>query len=243
MTIRRLLSTTFQSFLCLLVSARVHAQEVKATQTTPVPSPTALPFPALVKKSVAFIKTDCLKEPTPDELSQMTLDKQAQWKPDALVKLTPQQLATMPHVSHLGTGFMVAVPAPDMGANQSFKYLVTNRHVALPGVEEGMPCKVVNQTVFMNHTDSPKRASVQMGIVQSGVIIPWVFPLNDAVDLAASPAAIPDDDWDYTSVGIGMFATREMVDQYQIVEGDPVFFGGLFIQYHALLRCCLKTQL
>ena len=233
MTTKHLLSVIFQFSLCLLIGGKGKAdvQAAKPAQPVPVPSPTALPFPAQIKKAVLFIQTDCLKEPTPDELLKMTPDQQAQWKPDAIAKLTPQQLASMPRVSYSGTGFIVSIPAPELGADQSFTYIVTNRHVAEPGVEMGKPCKVVNQTLFMNHKDSPAGTSVHMGVAQAGVRVNWVFPADDAIDLATSPFLAPTTAWDYTSVGLDMFATREMVDQHQVVEGDPVIFAGLFVQY------------
>jgi len=166
----------------------------------------------------------------------MTADQQLQWKPDAVAKLTPQQLATMPHASFSGTGFIVSVPAPDLGTDQGFTYIVTNRHVALPGIEHGKPCKVINNTLLMNHKDSPTGASVQMQIAQTGSPISWVFPSNDATDLAAASFSAPMSEWDYITISIESFATREMVVQYQIVEGDPVIFAGLFIQYAGKTR-------
>ena len=236
MTKHCLLTLISQVVLCFFVSGRVNAQAAKPTQTAPVPSPKTLPFPAQVKKAVLFIQSDCLKEPTPAELSNMTPDQQAQWKPEAIAKLTPQQLATMPHVSFSGTGFIVSVPAPDLGADQGFLYIITNRHVALPGVEHGKPCKVVNQTFFMNHKDSTTGASVQMRVAQTGIPVPWIFPLDEATDLAAGVFLASPSEWDYTTISLKMFATREMVDQYQIVEGDPVVFAGLFVQYAGTTR-------
>ena len=41
--------------------------------------------------------------------------------------------------SHIGTGFLLFLPEPRIGADRGFQYLVTNRHVVQPGIEDSKP--------------------------------------------------------------------------------------------------------
>src|ERR1700722_13408105 len=56
-----------------------------------------------------------------------------------------------------GTGFFVFRADARLGENRGFAYLVTNRHVVLPHIEIGQPCKVVEQFLRVNSkTPDPK---------------------------------------------------------------------------------------
>ena len=59
----------------------------------------------------------------------------------------------------------------------------------------------------------------------------WWFPDDDSVDLAVSGFGALQTEWDYQTIPISMFVSPEMVDQKQVVEGDPVLFAGLFVEY------------
>ncbi len=151
-------------------------------------------------------------------------------------KLTPEEIATLPTDSHMGTGFIVSVPdermpipAESKDQEFGFSYLVTNRHVAQPGIEEGKPCVVLDYFMMLNRkADSTHNApfAEKTRFVRAN----WHFSTDDSVDLAVSNFSPSVDLYDYQRVPVGMFSTPEMVEQRLVVEGDPVQFSGLFIQ-------------
>ena len=149
--------------------------------------------------------------------------------------LTPEETATLPADSHLGTGFVVLVPderlpvpAQSEGKAFGFGYLVTNRHVAQPGVEDGKPCQVLNYFILLNRkADSTHNAPYGETLRLLGS---WQFSTDDSVDLAIINFSASPEVYDYQRIPVAMFTTQEMVEKKLVVEGDPVLFSGLFIQ-------------
>src|SRR5690348_8561498 len=91
----------------------------------------------------------------------------------------------------IGTCFFVAVPDARLGADQAFVYLVTNRHVAQPGIDLGSPYQVRAVFLRMNlATPEHGMRSIAEQILLGGRT-QWFFPSDDAVDLAILPIA-PD---------------------------------------------------
>lgn len=156
--------------------------------------------------------------------------------------LTPQEIATLPSDPHMGTGFIVLVPderlqlpAAAEGKTNGFGYLVTNRHVVQPGIEDGRPCGVVNYSVLLNRKGDAASA-VPHAEVASLRAANWRFSEDDSVDLAILPFTPPPETYDFVGIPATLFATDEMAKSGQVVEGDPVLFSGLFIQSFLKVR-------
>jgi hypothetical protein len=232
--VKRCLYIAYLVVVSLAISSDVVAQ-VGAQANGPAPAqPSPLPFPAELKKAVIFIQTDCLHEPTAEELATLPPEEREKWTSEALDKRKIEDLAKLRHDSYLGTGFFVFVPDERVGKNGGFNYLVTNRHVAQPGIEDGKPCRVVGYTFLLNHKGGSDREPDHLQAVPFVPIVPndtWLFSDDDSVDLAVTNFSVSQTDWDYQTIPLNLFVLPEMGDQKQIVEGDPVLFAGLFIQY------------
>lgn len=235
---------TMRSKLLLLAAALIACPngspsavgQTQTTQTVPAAAPQPLPFPTQLKKTVVFIRTNCVHMPTGDELSAMSPRDRARWTDEEIAKLKPEEFAQLRQDSYFGTGFIAAVPDVRLGKDISFLYLVTNRHVARPGVENGRPCKVVNYSFSLNHVG---QGQASMPYLQSLVANPggfWTFPDDESVDLAATAFTVAFNDFDFKSVSIDQFVSQEMINKGEVVEGDPVIFTGLFIQYSGVTR-------
>ena len=230
---KKWLRVTYLVVLSLATPSYIGAQV--GAQAVPAPGqPSPLPFSTQIKKTVIFIQTDCLHEPTAEELATLPPEERAKWTPEALDKLKIEDFSTLRHDSHFGTGFIVSVPEERIGKDQGFDYLVTNRHVAQPGIEDGKPCRVVGYSFLLNHkggTDHDPDRLQAVPIVPGAQNDMWWFSEDDSVDLAVTNLTAPQTDWDYQTIPVNLFVSPEMVSQNQIVEGDPVLFTGLFVQY------------
>jgi hypothetical protein len=189
----------------------------------------------LASEEIAGLKPESLSTLELPQLLKL-VSRMASLTPEDVKQLTSEQIATLPADSHSGTGFMVVVPderlpAP-VGAEEDtgFGYLVTNRHVAQPGVEDGKPCNALNYSVLINRKDNSTSNTHHAELVGLGNNVPWHFSTDDSVDLAVSPVSFPTDVFYYQRVPVRLFTTQEMVDKKLVVEGDPLFFDGLFIQ-------------
>jgi hypothetical protein len=190
-----------------------------------------LPFTTQIKKSVVFIRTNCVHMPSDQELAAMSPEDRARWTDAGIAKLKPEELARLRQDSYFGTGFIVGFLDERIGKDVGFKYLVTNRHVVQPGIENGRPCKVVNYSISVNHVGTPANPTPYL---QSLVASPegmWGFPDDGSVDLAATQFALSNSEFDFMSIPTNLFVTQEMIQKNEVVEGDPVIFTGLFIQY------------
>ena len=183
---------------------------------------------------IAMLKPEVLQSMELQQLGSLVA-KMANLTDDELKKLTPQEIATLPTDSHMGTGFVVLynderlIPPPGMPKEDfGWSYLVTNRHVVRPGIEDGKPCRVLNYLVTLNRKgDSPNVATRTESVKLAEE---WHFPTDDSVDLAVIFFSVPEDTYLYARVPLNLFVTQEMVDKKQVVEGEPVLFSGLFIQ-------------
>lgn len=131
----------------------------------------------------------------------------------------------------IGTCFFVWVPDKRLGENRGFDYLVTNRHVAQPGVDLGTPYQV--QAVFLRlNLVTPER-----GIQSIAERIPlsdqlhWFFPSDDAVDLAILRIAPDEKRYTYLAIPSSMIANSELLKADQVGVGDPVTFAGYFSSF------------
>jgi len=61
--------------------------------------------------------------------------------------------------------------------------------------------------------------------------IPWVLPEDESVDLAVIPMGINPQLLDIKLVPMRFFATKDVLEQNHIHEGEPIFFTGFFYQF------------
>lgn len=127
----------------------------------------------------------------------------------------------------IGTGFLLFVPEPRIGADRGFQYLVTNRHVAQPGIEDSKPCEVAGYHIRLN-LKAPAKDQPASVLVPLGGDSAWFFPTDDSVDLAAMPIKVDDKLCDFVAVPFNMLSDQT---GDALREGDEVLFTGLFIQY------------
>ncbi len=91
----------------------------------------------------------------------------------------------------IGTRFFVWVPDTRLGENKGFVYLVTNRHVAQPGIDLGQPYQVRAVYLRMNLATPEQGIQSVAGEITLNDQVHWFFPSDDAADLAILPLA-PD---------------------------------------------------
>lgn len=205
-------------------------------QTQPTASPGAstestLPFTTQLKKTVVFITTNCVHMPTDEELAAMSPEDRARWRDEQIAMLKPEELARLKQDSYFGTGFIALWNDDRVGKGGGFPYVITNRHVVQPGIENGKPCKVVNYSISVNHVGTPSNPTPYLQSLAARPEGLWVFPDDNSVDLAATPFLLPISEFDFKTIPTSMFVTQEMIQKNEVVEGDPVIFTGLFVQY------------
>lgn len=127
-----------------------------------------------------------------------------------------------------GTCFFVFYPDERMGKGQGFLYLVTNRHVVVPGIDQGHLYNVTATTLRANRKDSGR---FEEGPLPVSSQFHWYFPADDAVDLAVFTATTQSANLDIAPIPVSMFATRDEVEKNNIGEGDSVFFAGFSDQF------------
>lgn len=138
-----------------------------------------------------------------------------------------------------GTGFFVFYPderlgKDRLGKDRGFTYLVTNRHMAIPGAEEGHSYIVQQYSTRLN----VKKAALGGEASESKTLplelgpgIAWHFPADPSVDLAVISVNPEQVSADYTAISLSQIATKETVDGQQITPGDQVVFAGYFYQW------------
>lgn len=176
------------------------------TATAPLP----LPIMDQLKRSVVFLTTNC-KVPATDSRVQ---SRNQQW---------------------VGTGFFVFYPDTRLGPQAGFNYLVTNRHVVLPGVENKMPCTVLNYRMTFN-VKSVDRAHPSRSETVDVPVGSWSFPEDPSVDLAVGLVKLDRDYMDYKTISTNTFATNKVLNEQVVEEGDHLFFSGLLLQYYPYLN-------
>lgn len=136
----------------------------------------------------------------------------------------------------IGTCFFVSIPDKRLGENRGFPYLVTNRHVAQPGIELGTPYDV--QAVFIRlnlATPQGEIRSVQEQIPMGGRIR-WFFPADDAVDLAVLPIGPDEKRYDYMTVPSTVIVSSDELKNGNFGVGDAVTFAGYFSSFPGQIR-------
>ncbi|HWO27989.1 MAG TPA: hypothetical protein VNO32_04245 [Candidatus Acidoferrum sp.] len=194
-----------------------------------------------LKQSTSKLTSEEIAELKPEGVSTLDVpqmgklvSRMASLTTEDIKQLTPKETATLPTDQHSGTGFLVVVPDERLprveGQDNGFTYLITNRHVAQPGIEEGKPCNVLNYSVLLNRKGNSGNKTHHAELIGLGNSVNWHFSTNDSVDLAVVFFGASPDVYDFQRVAVRFFTTQEMVDKKLVVEGDPVMFSGLFIQ-------------
>ncbi len=133
-----------------------------------------------------------------------------------------------------GTCFFVSYPDDRLPKDLAFTYLVTNRHVAQPGIETGQPYQTLGTTLRLNKKGTAGGSDAK-GLPFGG-LTHWYFPSDDAVDLAVLPFGPDQSVYDYEQIPMSILATKDEVEKNNTGEGDPVMFTGLFYQFPGLTR-------
>jgi hypothetical protein len=129
-----------------------------------------------------------------------------------------------------GTCFFVFYEDKRGGEDFGFMYLVTNRHMAQPGIEDGKHYQVLQTTLRLNLRNDA-RASQEITLPIDDQHLHWVFPADDSVDLAVLPILPATAIYDYIPISVSLFATRQVVEQQNVAEGERILFTGYFYQF------------
>src|SRR5258708_2682671 len=138
--------------------------------------------------------------------------------------------------SAIGTCFFVVVPDARLGPNQGFVYLVTNRHVAQPGINLGTSYQVQVLYLRMNLTAPVQGTQSAGGQIPLSDKLHWFFPSDDAVDLAILPVAPDQAKFSYQPIPLSMIVGSEKIKADQVGIGDPVIFAGYFRSFSGATR-------
>jgi hypothetical protein len=135
-----------------------------------------------------------------------------------------------------GTCFFVAYQDERLGKDKAFGYLVTNRHMAEPGVEKGEHYVVEQFLLRLN-------LKVPVGDVQSAERpipmnddVHWFYPEDDSVDLAVLPFTLDINEVDYQTLSSNDLATDDKIKSLAVDAGDSVEFVGYFYQFQGHTR-------
>lgn len=132
--------------------------------------------------------------------------------------------------AYAGTAFLLALPDQRLGAGRSFTYLVTNRHMAQPGIEHGRPCKPIAYFLRAD-TKAPNPAGSYSTITRlSPSDLAWTFPTDPSVDLAITPIVVNESQLDVVFLSSTLLLSNSDVERNKVQEGDSVLFTGLFVQ-------------
>ncbi len=127
-----------------------------------------------------------------------------------------------------GTGFWVSYPDERLGKDGSFTYLVTNRHVAECWDEHNKPLTVQAAKVRLNMKDG---SSTETPLNPLPGNADWIYPSDEAVDLAVLDVGPNKDKVDFITVPVSAF-----VNQQSVFEGDKILFSGFFLQFPGIRR-------
>lgn len=131
----------------------------------------------------------------------------------------------------IGTCFFVSITDKRLPEGQVFVYLITNRHVAQPGVDLNSPYPVSGVIVRLNLVKpNDGRQSIEE-LIPLNDRFRWYFPQDPAVDVAVLPIGLDKDMFDYVQIPSSLIVTAEMVKSGDVVVGDRVTFAGFFSNF------------
>jgi hypothetical protein len=190
-------------------------------------------------KGPIALTSDPAQLATEGEWRASILIKMTSLTPGEVQHMTTAEVDALPPDTSLGTGFLVnvkdvriKVAAGTDPTTVGLTYIVTNRHVVQPGIDIGKPCKVpLASFVILNHKPDPAHPSVYAQTLRFDNGEKWHFSTDDSVDLAVLMEMIPPDQYDFIRIPTGLFLTLDEMHTRKAVEGDPLIFSGLFIQF------------
>ncbi len=197
--------TIWLGFLLLPPTAFCQAPSQSVTPAVPSASPAvpvSLPIVDQIKKTVVFLQTDC--------------------------RVVASDGST--GFSHYaGTSFLLSVTDPRM-PDGFFEYLVTNRHVAQPGIENGKSCDVAGYLMRGDTKTAGPTGSYSTIEPIPVSALHWSFSTDASVDLAITPIGLNVDKLDVVFLPSSLLLGQDEVEKNHVVEGDSVLFTGLFVQ-------------
>jgi hypothetical protein len=134
----------------------------------------------------------------------------------------------------IGTCFFVWVPDNRLGEGLGYQYLVTNRHVAQPGIEMGFTHPALGTSLRLN-LGTPQ-GDVQFMEIPLGDQLHWFFPKDDGVDLAILPLAPDQKFFSYQTVQSSLIVGSDQIKAGDVVVGDRVVFAGYFSNFSGAKR-------
>ncbi|HUD23121.1 MAG TPA: hypothetical protein VMQ60_09795, partial [Acidobacteriaceae bacterium] len=130
--------------------------------------------------------------------------------------------------SYAATGFLVAVTDPKLNG-RAFTYLVTNRHLAEPGIEDGHACQPVSY--YLRADMKVAVSGSYSAVVQMPAnTLSWTYASDPSVDLAITPISIDPEKADVVFLPSTLLMSDADIVQNKVEEGDSVLFTGLFVQ-------------
>jgi hypothetical protein len=151
----------------------------------------------------------------------------------ALLRVTFQKDGNV--VEADGTCFFIFYPDKRGGETFGFVYLVTNRHMAQPGIENGQNYRVISTLLRLNLRNSGQGSEEALLPIGNGAFR-WYFPADDSVDLAVVPLLPDQNKYDVMGVPLSLFATRDVLESQNVAEGESVLFSGYFYQVPGLSK-------
>jgi hypothetical protein len=134
----------------------------------------------------------------------------------------------------VGTFFFVYYPDDRLGKGNGFAYLVTNRHMAIPEIEDGNPQQLNQVLVRLNlKTSQNGRESAEVPLDPKQR---WHFPKDASVDLAVIDLAPSQDIFDFQMIPASLIGTKEVIQSSELSPGDGVVFAGYFYQWPGAKR-------
>jgi hypothetical protein len=136
----------------------------------------------------------------------------------------------------IGTCFFVAVPDERLGKDQAFVYLVTNRHVAQPGIDLGSPYQVEATLMRMNLATPVGGIQSVQGQIPLNHQMHWFFPSDESVDLAILNIAPDQKKYAYMTIPASMLVSSGQLKTGEVGVGDRVTFAGYFSNFPGQVR-------
>jgi hypothetical protein len=147
----------------------------------------------------------------PDEVNMRLPDETK----DCVCFLCVEQISAGPErFRYIGTAFFVWVPS-EAPVEGGYIYLVTAKHCVERATHEGALYVRLNTRVG--------------GVRHIQLTGEWLYPEEEAVDVAVLPIDFPQDTYDYKCVDLNtLVVTDTIMQEYDIGIGDVLYMCGLF---------------
>lgn len=135
----------------------------------------------------------------------------------------------------IGTGFFVSKPSTN--GKFQFIYLVTAKHVLLIDPKKDKTCMWDSVYVRINVKDyepgqgKPGAKFIEIPSKDGAGNQLWHFHPDPSTDVAVLPWAPDQSLFQWKSIPINMFASKETLSSENVGEGDEIFFTGLLVQH------------